>query len=238
MIPNTLIKVRKLKSIQLVIPLFFFWFLTAGYSSDQTWARTKWVDDGDTIVLTDGKRVRYIGINAPEIAHGDQKEEPFGSEATAFNKKMVLVKKIRLEFDRERNDQYGRLLAYVFLEDGTFLNASMLQTGFAYYLYREPNLKYDQMLMQSQREAMTAQEGIWRNWKEEKRIYLANRKSRRFHLATCPLAKQINWQNRIYFATKWDAFWNGYAPAKKCIQEFWSYETRDQGIQIKELRQR
>jgi len=168
--------VRKLKSIQLVIPLFFFWFLTAGHSSDQTWARTKWVDDGDTIVLTDGKRVRYIGINAPEIAHGDQKEEPFGSEATAFNKKMVLVKKIRLEFDRERNDQYGRLLAYVFLEDGTFLNASMLQTGFAYYLYREPNLKYDQMLMQSQREAMTAQEGLWHNWKEEKRIYLANRK--------------------------------------------------------------
>ncbi|UCD82606.1 MAG: thermonuclease family protein [Desulfobacterales bacterium] len=184
----------------------------------------KWVDDGDTIVLATGQRVRYVGINAPEIDHADQKAQPYAYQAMSFNKSLVMSRQIRLEFDTERCDQYGRMLAYIFLPDGSFVNFRLLQNGLAYYLYRLPNVKYEKILYHAQREAMASRKGLWRNWKEKSDRYIGNPKSRRFHSAACPFAKKIKPTNRIEFASRWDAFQAGYAPAKKCIVQFWSYE--------------
>ena len=209
--------------VRLALSVLFF-LLTAGYSSAQTGYTVKWVNDGDTIVLTNGWRVRYIGINAPEIDHENQKAQPYGYLARSFNKKLVLSQKIVLEFDEERHDRYGRLLAYIYLADGSFLNSRMLENGMAYYLYRRPNVKYDKRLLKKQQDAMRAQKGLWHNWKEEKGKYIGNQKSRRFHRAECLNAKRIKGKNRTTFSTKWDAFYVGYAPAKNCIREFWSYE--------------
>ena len=201
-----------------------FFLLTAGYSSPQTWYTVKWVNDGDTIVLTNGWRVRYIGIDAPEIDHENQTAQPYGYKARSFNKKLVLSQKISLEFDEERRDRYGRVLAYIFLGDGSFLNSQMLENGLAYYLHRRPNVKYEKVLMNAQRQAMKGHKGLWRNWKEKLGRYIGNRNSRRFHLTTCPHSKKIKRRNRKIFSTKWDAFHAGYAPAKKCVKDFWSYE--------------
>jgi micrococcal nuclease len=195
----------------------------AGYSSAQTWHTVKWVDDGDTIVLATGQRVRYLGINAPEIDHADQKAQPYAYEAMSFNKNMVMSRQIRLEFDTERYDRYGRMLAYIFLPDGAFVNFRLLQNGLAFYLYRLPNVKYDKILLKAQLDAMASSKGLWRNWQEEKGKYIGNLKSRRFHVTACPLAKKIKPANRIEFVSKWDAFQAGYAPAKKCLEQFWSY---------------
>jgi len=185
--------------------------------------KVMWVNDGDTIVLDNGNRVRYIGINAPEIDHENQKAEPFGYEARSFNKKLVSSHKIRLEFDRERYDRYDRLLAYVFLPDGTFVNAQLVQNGFAYYLYRSANIKYQSILLKTQQKAMKSQKGIWYNWRVKRDVYIGNRRSRRFHLSTCPFAQKIKLKNRVEFSSMWDAYWAGYAPARKCIKEFWRY---------------
>lgn len=201
-----------------------FFLVTAGYSSAQTRYVVKWVNDGDTIVLTNGWRVRYIGIDAPEIDHENQKAQPYGYLARSFNKKLVGTQKIVLEFDEERHDRYGRLLAYIFLADGSCLNSRMLENGMAFYLYRWPNEKYDKRLLKKQQDAMKAQKGLWRNWKEVKGKYIGNQKSRRFHQVACPNAKNIKRKNRTIFSTKWAAFYAGYAPAKNCIQEFWNYE--------------
>jgi micrococcal nuclease len=201
-----------------------FFLVAAGYSSAQTEYVVKWVSDGDTIVLTNGWRVRYIGIDAPEIDHENQKAQPYGYLARSFNKKLVGSQKIVLEFDEERHDRYGRLLAYIFLADGSCLNSRMLENGMAFYLYRWPNEKYDKRLLKKQQDAMKAQKGLWRNWKEVKSEYIGNQNSRRFHQVACPNAKNIKRKNRTIFSTKWDAFYAGYAPAKTCIQEFWSYE--------------
>jgi micrococcal nuclease len=211
-------------NLRFMLSVICFLLMTAGYSDAQTWYRVKWVNDGDTIVLTNGQRVRYIGINTPEIDYENQKAQPFGYEARSFNKKLVLSQKIRLEFDRERHDRFGRLLAYVFLPDGSFLNERLLENGLAFYLYRRPNVKYDNRLLKAQQDAMKAQKGLWHNWREEKGKYIGNQRSRRFHRTACPYAKSIKWKNKITFFTKWDAFHAGYAPAKKCIKEFWSYE--------------
>ena len=185
-----------------------------------TWHRVRWVSDGDTIVLANDLKVRYIGINAPEVARDDHVAEPFAEEAKRFNMKLVKKRKVRLEFDIEPNDRYQRRLAYIFLKDGTFVNSEMLSQGYAYLLYLRPNVKHHSALLDSQREAMSAKRGIWKNWREHHATYIGNKRSRRFHLPTCSSGKRIKRQNRIVFKKKWDAFWEGYAPAKRCIPVF------------------
>jgi micrococcal nuclease len=199
--------------------VFLYVLLSGCPSFAHEWFSVKWVNDGDTIVLADGRNVRYIGINAPEIDHGSQKAEPYGYKAKNYNKKMVLSTVIRLEIDKERYDQYGRLLAYIFLKDGKFVNKAMIEQGYAYLLPRRPNVRYNKVLLQSQRNAMSAKHGIWRNWKEKESGYLGSRRSKRFHYKTCPFGKRIGKTNKIFFPSKWDAFWAGFAPCKRCMSD-------------------
>jgi micrococcal nuclease len=175
------------------------------------------VYDGDTIELENGVHVRYIGINAPEIVHQDKPGEPFGPEALAFNEKIVLSKTVRIQGDQEASDQYNRRLAYVFLQDGTFVNLELVRNGLAHVLYKPPNITHDAALLKSQQEAMKAGKGMWANWKEKAADYIGNNKSRRFHLKTCALGLRTSRRNRIQFGRGWDAFWQGYAPCKKCM---------------------
>jgi micrococcal nuclease len=202
-----------------ILLIFLISFTTTKDVPADSWFAVKYVNDGDTIVLTNGKRVRYIGINTPEIDHQNHRAQPFGYEARAFNKKMVLNRKIRLEFDQEDHDRYGRRLAYIFLTDGTFLNENLLQMGYAYFLFKKPNLKYNQRLLKAQQEAMKAGRGLWSNWNERKRRYVGNRNSKRFHLDSCSSAGKIKQKNRTRFSTRWEAFMAGYAPARGCIKE-------------------
>ena len=193
--------------------------LIGATAAKQKWISVKWVSDGDTIVLSDGRHVRYIGINAPEIAHDNHKAEAFGYAAKKYNQSIVQSKKVRLEFDKEKYDRYGRLLAYIYLLDGTFINKEMIEKGYGYALPRKPNVKYEKMLLQTQRDAMSAKQGMWRNWNElEGEEYLGNGRSKRFHLKTCPYGKRIEKRNRVFFTRKWDAFWSGFAPCKRCMR--------------------
>lgn len=86
------------------------------------------VIDGDTIVLSDGNTVRYIGIDTPEI---HPKAECFGTEAKTHNTELVLGKSVSLTKDVSETDTYNRLLRYVYLEDGTFVNEALVRNGYA-----------------------------------------------------------------------------------------------------------
>ncbi len=208
---------KRLITILLAGLLFF---LLQQASKAASWNQVKWVVDGDTVVLSDGQKVRYIGINAPELAHDDYGAEAYGEASKEFNALLVARKKVRLEFDKERFDRYQRLLAYVFLKNATFVNAEILSNGYAYLLKHRPNLKYDEILLQAQRSAMSAKRGIWQNWKENKNTVIGNKNSHRFHLRTCPYGRRIKPRNRIVFQKKWDAYWEGHAPAKRCMPVF------------------
>ncbi len=207
----------KMKQIILVILLVFLSLSFEFLATADELVSVRRVIDGDTIELANGVHVRYIGINAPEISHQDKPGEPFGTDALAFNKRIVLSKQVRIQGDQEASDQYGRRLAYVFLQDGTFVNLEMVRNGLAYVLYKFPDVTHDAALLKSQQEAMKAGKGIWGNWKEKPSEYIGNKKSRRFHLKTCALGRRTSRQNRIQFGRKWDAFWEGYAPCKKCL---------------------
>ena len=208
----------KARSLTLSFLALLFW--NASLSAGE-WVRITRVADGDTVELGYGRRVRYIGLNAPEINHEFNTAEPFGFEARDRNAVLVGSSKIRLEFDVERFDAYGRTLAYVFLPDKSLVNEKLLQEGLAYCFYKMPNVKYADRLLQAQREAMHARRGIWKDGREkEEGRYLGNRNSRRLHLADCPEVKRVYSRNRVVFATRWDAFWAGYSPSKECLPAF------------------
>ncbi len=197
----------------------FLFLLFSGETFAGNLFNVKWIIDGDTIILEDGRHVRYIGINSPEIDHKNKIAEPYGYEARNFNKKLLSEGLIRMEFDKERVDRYGRLLAYVYLKDNTFLNMELLLGGYAYCLPKKPNSKYEKELLEAQRYAMKTQRGIWKSWKGKKEQYMGNIASKRFHLDTCGFGMRIKKNNLIYFEKKWDAFQTGFAPCKKCLPD-------------------
>lgn len=211
--------IKTLKIYYAVISFLFLILFVGNYAYSYELYEVKWVDDGDTIILEDGRKIRYIGINAPEIDHKDNKAEPYAYKAKQFNKNLVYLKKVRLEFDSEKYDKYGRVLAYVFLSDGTFVNNEIIDKGFAYCLPIPPNLMYEKLFLKSQQNAMSLKTGIWQNWKDSNNEYVANIKSKRFHKNKCRFAGKISKRNIIYFNTKWDAFWEGFAPCKKCFMD-------------------
>ena len=88
----------------------------------QNWRTCIRVVDGDTIVLDGNERVRLIGVDTPETQDPRKPVQYFGKEAYEFTKNLVEGKKVRLEYDQNKKDKYDRTLAYIFLEDGTFLN--------------------------------------------------------------------------------------------------------------------
>jgi len=127
--------------------------------------RVSRVIDGDTIVLSDGEHVRYLGIDAPEThvlrdGHWIDAPKPFGPEAAEFNRRMVEGKIVRLEYDVERYDKYNRTLAYIYVDD-KFVNAELLKEGYACVFNKSPNVKYADEFVNLQREARLARRGMW-----------------------------------------------------------------------------
>ena len=115
--------------------------------------------DGDTIELDDGSTVRYIGIDTPEVY---PKRNCYGSEAAAYNTELILGKNVRLVSDVSNTDKYSRLLRYVYLEDGTFVNEKLVREGYAHARSYPPDIAQQQTLRDAEREAQTERRGLWR----------------------------------------------------------------------------
>jgi len=121
------------------------------------------VVDGDTIeVSIDGtiEDVRYIGVDTPESVTPGEPVECFGRRASAFNERLVSGRTVRLRFDSERRDRYGRLLAYVHA-GGRFVNAELVRRGFATTLTIPPNDARAGLFARLEREAGRAGRGLW-----------------------------------------------------------------------------
>ena len=120
--------------------------------------------DGDTIHVRIGdrvERVRYIGVNTPEVHHPERGEEPGGRAATEVNRQLVSGHQVRLELDVRARDRHGRLLAYVWVGD-TMVNAELVRRGYAQVMTVPPNVRYQQLFLQLQRDAREAGRGLWR----------------------------------------------------------------------------
>ena len=120
--------------------------------------------DGDTIHVQVGTRiekVRYIGVDTPEVRHPHKGEEPGGREAAALNRALVEARPVRLETDVQTHDRHGRLLAYVWVGE-TMVNAELVRRGYAHVLTVPPNVRHQSLFLELQRQAREAGRGLWR----------------------------------------------------------------------------
>lgn len=126
------------------------------------------VVDGDTFWILNSQKkkekIRLIGIDAPESRSFGIKiqKEYFGAEAKIYLTQLLQYKKVRLEYDVVRKDRFGRTLAYAYLENGLFLNAHLVQNGYAVAYTIPPNVRFSQLFYQLQRKARNEQKGLWK----------------------------------------------------------------------------
>lgn len=177
----------------------------------------KKVIDGDTIQLEDSSRVRYIGINTPESVDRRRPIEALGKESAKFNKQLVQGKNVRLEFDVQKKDDYGRLLAYVYVGD-TFVNAELVKQGYAQASTYPPNVKYADLFQRLEREAREAGRGLWASpaLAKNEDYYIASKNSQVFHRPGCPLVNKIASYNIVRYNTRDEAVKSGKRGCSKC----------------------
>lgn len=154
-----------------LILLIAFFLNTACYTSASNQAElyftvTK-VVDGDTFWVDDGtekgRKVRLIGVDAPESRRTGRKDVGYyGKESKAFLIQLLSGKAVKLEYDVDPTDRYGRTLAYAYLKDGTFVNAELVKQGYAMVLTVPPNVKFADEFVKLQKSARNAQRGLWR----------------------------------------------------------------------------
>ena len=139
----------------------FLFLISSPIKGDAGHRIVRHVIDGDTVVLANGERVRMIGINAPELASDHRTEEPYSLEARLALREMVEGKPVRLVFDRERNDDYGRTLAYIELADGTDVQHELVARGYAVAIAISPNLNRLHRYIEIEETARESGAGLW-----------------------------------------------------------------------------
>jgi len=124
------------------------------------------VVDGDTVHVALGghdETVRYIGIDTPESVKPDTPVQCFAEAASAANRRLVAGQEVRVAYDVEQRDRYGRLLAYVYrLRDGAFVNAQLVRDGYARTLTIPPNVRFAGEFAALARRAQERRRGLWR----------------------------------------------------------------------------
>jgi micrococcal nuclease len=129
----------------------------------RTLAQVVRVIDGDTTVVATGGleyRVRYIGIDTPETVDPRKPVECYGREASQRNRELVEGETVELEKDVSETDQYDRLLRYVWV-DGEMVNAILVSEGYAVVVTYPPDVKYQELFLELQRQARAEGQGLW-----------------------------------------------------------------------------
>lgn len=124
------------------------------------------VIDGDTFeakINDDVERVRLILVDTPETVHPKKKVEPYGVEASNYTKRRLKNKDVRLELDKEARDKYGRLLAYVYVDNREVsFNEELLINGYARIAVYPPNTRYLKEYEESEKKAKKERIGLWK----------------------------------------------------------------------------
>jgi micrococcal nuclease len=164
--------------LTILSPIFLLLPLVALSGSQDNYYRVQRVVDGDTLLLTNGDRVRLIGVDTPEV-HESKKLyrdaertgrdietiKELGKKASELTKSLVDRKEVRLEYDQANahighRDKYARILAYVHLKDGVFVNAEINKQGYGFAYTRFP-FKYMEEFRRYEREARENEIGLW-----------------------------------------------------------------------------
>ncbi len=168
------------------------------------------VIDGDTIILTDGRKVRYMCVDTPE------RGEPWNVEATELNRQLVEGETIELRFGKRPTDRYGRTLAMVRVA-GINLADTLISAGLAMVYGFSDNADFLPPLIRRQREAIDQRLGIWsQNLTGDENEYIGSMTGYRFHRPNCEAAGKIKLNRIVRYQSKRDAFYDGLSPCGRC----------------------
>lgn len=193
------------------------WGCTAQSQVPVTEALVAEVVDGDTVILGNGQKVRLLGIDAPELEREGQPADFLAHKAKLVLTSLAQGQPVRLEYDQLRYDRYGRILAFLFLTDGTNLSRELVRQGLAHVYTVPPNMRFRGELLAAQREAMKARRGIWlKALNQDENFYIGNERSLIFHRPACPQGSQTARGNRQHFKSITEAYRQGYSPCRTC----------------------
>ncbi|MBM4763406.1 thermonuclease family protein [Bacillus sp. B15-48] len=231
-----------MKKIFLFIKMTLVLFLVVGCSQENRLSATVIsVTDGDTIrvklVNGEEERVRLTLVDTPETKHPRLGEQPFGQEASDFTTEQLTGKEVLLELDVQERDQYGRLLAYVWVDD-TLYNEVLIEKGYARIAVFPPNTKYVDQFEKVQKKAQEDGVGIWsiENYVQERGFdtdaidevetalnnetncvnqIKGNKNSKIYHLTTGAHYDSISEHNIIWFCSEEEAEKAGFRASKR-----------------------
>lgn len=220
-----------------ILKTFLCIIVLAGAAAPASALTATRVVDGDTLVLDNGEKVRLIGVDTPETKHPLKQVEYFGAEAYDFTRGQIEGAEVRIEYDWEKRDKYGRLLAYVYRKkDDFFLNAEIIKQGFG-FAYTYSPFKHLAEFRDYEKKAREGGIGLWKaaphrpapaaaappiaarggGLEEAPRVeYVGSLKSRRYHDPSCPWVKRIKAPNLIAFDGAGDASNHHYIPCALC----------------------
>ncbi|MDQ2076518.1 thermonuclease family protein [Marinimicrobium sp. ABcell2] len=169
------IKPKKAPKAKALGAFFMFWALALPAQShcpppegaERETAVVASVIDGDTVRLQDGRRVRFLGVDAPELGRSGEPHEPLALEAHALVLEWTPPgHPLTLVYDAEREDRFGRTLAYLYDAKGRSLEAELLRQGLAFHVAVPPNLALADCLREQQEKARLREVGVWghRHW--------------------------------------------------------------------------
>lgn len=205
--------------LQIGLSIFILVFLnTAMVSGGEIYSKPGFIPDGDTIFLKSGEKIRYIGVDTPEMNHKKGKPQLFAREAREFNKSITKGKRLRILLGNKKKDRFNRYLGYVYLPDGRMVNELILKKGMGWFYYHRDNSKFNSKLMKSQKKAMRSKIGIWSYLSKVSKPVIPNKRSMRFHSIDC---KKIRKKRKSI--TIIQAFEKGYSPSRKCIENIFKY---------------
>jgi len=144
----------------LALTLFLPPLATAAHTEGAT---VRHVLDGDSVILTDQRQVRLIGINAPEFGKDGKPDEPLAVDARDRLRELVQGKNVRLVLEEEQRDHYGRWLAHLQLPDGSSVAEVLLKEGLASAIAIPPNVGQWRRLFDAETTAHAARRGLWGN---------------------------------------------------------------------------
>ncbi len=171
------------------------------------------VIDGDTVELSNGERVRLLGIDTPEH------NEPLYAEARGVLTRLAQGKPARIDRAGRERDRYGRLLGYLYIDDTLLANRVMLDSGLAYlYLFEDTDEGQPETatLLAAQRGAMEAGRGLFGLRRASEDHYVAAEGSYRFHRPGCSSVARLKESRTRYFRTRDEALYEGLSPCRRC----------------------
>ncbi len=213
---------KRLKTFGALAALFWSLAVFRLWAAEPSWYTVPEVIDGESFRLSGGAVVACASLRAPDAQNPSEAIRAYAKESAEFNRALIQGHKVRLESGSKIRDAKGRHLAYVYLEDGTFVNRRLLEEGYAKLAIELPNLEHADELRKAAAAARRDGRGLWRHEKNAPSrgvVYIGDEMTHIYHTPDCPLLKYVAQGHRRAFVSEVDASAADFKYCSECKRQ-------------------